>query len=201
MLRFQHLVLLVLITFYCGPLLKVGVRLREIMTKIQNGGRWALLAAALGAAWWIEKFVTLEWSYPYCSVMDDGPAGAVFGFPFPYVQASIVTSATEFFIPWLYAINLAAIAAVIFFTLCQVSSRFATSQQRGLTIVAGLAGSILLVTAIAFEALVLLSMDVWRPTSSFYGYPRYSELRPVGVRAFRRQPDCTASPFWFNQSK
>lgn len=61
------------------------------MTKEQTGGRWELLAA-LGAAWWIEKLVTLEWSYPYCSVMDNGEAAAVFGFPLPYQQASIATS-------------------------------------------------------------------------------------------------------------
>jgi hypothetical protein len=29
----------------------------------------------VGTAWWIEKLVTLEWSYPYCSVLDSGPAG------------------------------------------------------------------------------------------------------------------------------
>ena len=167
------------------------------MTKGHTRARWVLIAASVGAAWWIEKFVTVEWSYPYCSVLDDGPAGAVFGFPLPFAQASIVTSVTEFFIPWLYVINLAVVAAVIFFGLRPVASRLAASNLRVLKLIAGVAAVLLLVTAIALEAMVLTIMDVWRPTSSFGGAPPYSELRPVGIRVFRRQSECTPSQFWF----
>ena len=167
------------------------------MAKAHTRARWVLPAASVGAAWWIEKFVTLEWSYPYCSVLDDGPAGAVFGFPFPFVQASVVTSVTEFFIPWLYVINLAVMAAAIFLALRPVASRLAASNLRALKFISGIAAVVLLVTAIALEAMVLSIMDVWRPTSSFGGAPRYSELRPVGVRVFRRQSECTPSQFWF----
>jgi hypothetical protein len=150
----------------------------------------------LGAAWWIEKLVTLEWSYPYCSVLDDGPAGAVRGFPFPYQQASIVTSATDFFIPWLYVVNLAAIAGGVFLLLRPLASRLGASHPLLCKFIVGIPGVLLLVTAISFEVMVL-SMGVWRPTSSFDGSPRYSELRPVTVRVLEHPRDCTASPFWF----
>jgi hypothetical protein len=165
------------------------------MTKAHTGERWGLLAAA-GAAWWIEKLVTVEWSYPYCSVLDDGPAGAVRGFPLPYQQASIVTSATDFFIPWLYVVNLAAIACGLFLLLRSVTSRLGASSPRLRKLIVGAAAALLLVTAVASEVTVL-SAGVWRPISSFSDAPRYSDLRPVAVRVLEYPRDCTASPFWF----
>ncbi len=165
------------------------------MTKA-NSGRWELVAAALGAAWWIEQLVTVEWSYPYCSVRDDGPAAAVRGFPLPFEQASIVTSATDFFIPWLYGLNLLAIAGIVMLLLRPLSSRLGASRPRIRKFIFVPTAALLLATAIAFEALAL-SMGVWRPISSFSGSPRYSELRPVAVHVGGRSQDCTASPFWF----
>lgn len=165
------------------------------MIKVRTWGVWEL-AAAVGAAWWIEKLVTLEWSYPYCSVLDDGPAGAVRGFPLPYQQASVVTSGTDFFIPWLYVVNLAAIAAGIFLLMRPLASRLGASNPRRRKLIVVGAGTLLLVTAIAFEVLVL-SMGVWHPIPSFSGAPRYRDLRPVTVRVLGQPRDCTASPFWF----
>jgi hypothetical protein len=165
------------------------------MTKVDTRGRWGLLAA-VGAAWWIEKLVTVEWSYPYCSVLDDGEAAAVLGFPLPYQQASIVTSATDFFIPWLYVVNLAAIASGILLLLRPVASRLGTSNPRQRKFIVAPAAVLLVVTAVAFEVLVL-SMGVWRPTSSFSGTPYYGELRPVAMRVLEHPRNCTASPFWF----
>ena len=166
------------------------------MTKAHTRGRWALVVAAVGAAWWVEKLVTVEWSYPYCSVLDDGPAGAVRGFPFPYQQASVITSVTDFFIPWLYVINLAAIAVGVFLLLRPLASRLAATHPRLGKLIVSAAAALLLVTAVSFEAAVLW-MGVWRPISSFSGSPNYSELRPVAVRVLGRPRDCTASPFWF----
>jgi len=167
------------------------------MTKELDWRRWEIVAA-LGAAWWVEKLFTLEWSYPYCSVRDSGPAAAVFGFPLPYEQASIVTSATYFFIPWLYLLNLAAIAGGVFLLLRPLASRLGTSNRLP-KIMLGAAGAVLLITAIALDV-SMISMGVWRPTSSFSAGPRFSELRPVASVVFRRQRECTASPFWFPDS-
>lgn len=165
------------------------------MTKSHAWGRWGL-PAAVGAAWWIEKLVTVEWSYPYCSVLDNGEAAAVLGFPLPYQQASIVTSATNFFIPWLYVINLAAIAGVVLLLLRPVASRLEASDPRRRKFIVVPVAALLLVTAVAFEVLVL-SIGVWRPISSFSGAPNYGELRPVAVRVLGSPRNCTASPFWF----
>lgn len=171
------------------------VRLRKIMSKRYTGGRGVLLAA-LGAAWWIDKLVTVEWSYPYCGVIDDGPTAAIRGFPFPYEQASIVTSATDFFIPWLYVVNLAVIAGGVLLLLRPLASRLEAWNPRYRKLIVGSAAALLLVSAIAFE-MFALSIGVWRPTSSFEGRPRYSELRPAAVRVGGRSRDCTVSPFWF----
>lgn len=165
------------------------------MTKVHTGGRWKLLAA-VGAAWWIEKLFTVEWAYPYCSVMDNGEAAAVLGFPLPYQQASIVTSVTYFFIPWLYVVNLAALAGGVLLLLRPLASRLEASNPRTRKFIVVPAAALLLVTAVAFEALVL-SMGVWRPTSSFSGSPSYGELRPVAMRVLEHPRNCTASPFWF----
>lgn len=172
-----------------------GRRAGETKMKADTGERWELLAA-LGAACWIENLVTLEWAYPYCSIRDDGPAAAIHGFPLPYEQASIVTSATDFFIPWLYVVNLAAIAGGLFLLLRFAASRLGTSHARLRKLVFGVAGTFLLVTAVALEVFGL-SIGVFRPTSSFDGRPLYSELRPVAVRVLRRSTECTPSPFWF----
>jgi hypothetical protein len=171
------------------------VKLREIMTRVHAGERWAL-PAAVGAAWWIEKLITVEWSYPYCGVLDDGPAAAVLGFPLPYQQASIVTSATYLFIPWLYVVNLAVIAGGVLLLLYPVASRLGASNPRLRKIIVGTAAALLLVTAVAFEVL-MLSMGVWRPIWSFSGAPYYSDLRPVAVHVLGQPRDCTASSFWF----
>lgn len=169
------------------------------MAKAHIGRLW-VLPAALGAAWWIEKLVTLEWSYPYCSVLDDGPAGAVLGFPFPYRQASVVTSVTDFFIPWLYVVNLTVIACGILLLLRPLAFRLEASNLRRSKFIVVPAAALLLVTAVAFEVFVL-SIGVWRPTSSFSGAPPYSDLRPVAVRVLGRSAECTASPFWFPGSR
>jgi hypothetical protein len=172
----------------------------EDMPKTRKTGRWELLFA-LGGAWWIEKLVTLEWSYFYCSIRDDGPAAAVYGFPFPYQQASIATSATHFFIPWLYVINLALIAGAIFILLRILSLLFEASNPRRRKLIISSTGAVLLVSAVAFEVFVL-TIGVWRPTPSLSESYNYSELRPIGVRVFEHRPrDCTASSFWFPEHK
>ena len=150
----------------------------------------------MGAAWWIEKLITLEWSYPYCSVLDDGEAAAVFGFPLPYEQVFIAGSASANFIPWLYLVNLAVIAGGVLLLLRPLSSRLAASMPRLWNLTISAAAALLLVTAVAFEAFVL-SIDVWSPTSSFSENLRYSDLRPVSVHVLGRPRNCTASPFWF----
>jgi hypothetical protein len=154
------------------------------------------LLAAVGAAWWFDKLVKLEWSYPYCSAPDSGEAAAVFGFPLPYQQVFIAGSASASFIPWLYLVNLAVIAGVFLLLLRPLLSRLTISKPRLLSVSVGAVAMILLGTAVAFEIFVL-SIGVWMPASSFSEDFRYSELRPVAVHVRGRPRNCTASPFWF----
>jgi hypothetical protein len=168
------------------------------MIKARTGGLLELLAAA-GAALWIEKLVTLEWSYSYCSVLDDGEAAAVFGFPLPYEQVFIAGSASSSFIPWLYLINLAVITGGVLFFLRPLSSRLGKSKPRLWNLTIGAAAALLLVTAVALDVFAL-SIDVWHPTSSFSENLSYSELRPVAVHVGGRPRNCTASHFWFPES-
>jgi hypothetical protein len=96
----------------------------------------------------------------------------------------------------MYVVNLMAIAGVVLLVLRLVASRLGTLDPRRRKFIVVPAAALLLVTSIAFEALVL-SMGVWRPISSFSGDPNYSELRPVAVHVLKHPRNCTASPFWF----
>jgi hypothetical protein len=166
------------------------------MIKARTAGRLELLAAA-GAAWWLEKLVTLEWTYRYCRAPDSGEAAAVFGFPFPYQEVFIAGSASASFIPWLYLINLAVIGGGVFFLLLRpLASRLAPSRPRLWNVAVGAAAALLLATALALEAFAL-SVGVWSPASSLSESFRYGELRPVSVHFRGRPRNCTASPFWF----
>jgi hypothetical protein len=155
------------------------------------------LLVAMGAAWWIEKLVTIEWSYPYCSVLDDGEAAAVFGFPLPYEQIFIAGSASSSFIPWLYVVNLAMITGIVLIILRPLMHGLGIAKSRLWNLTIGVAAALLLVTAVAFEVFVL-SIGVWSPTSSFSENLQYSQLRPVSVQVLRRPRNCTASQFWFS---
>jgi hypothetical protein len=163
---------------------------------MKNKSRLLELLAAIGGAWWIEKLITLEWSYPYCSVLDNGEAAAVFGFPFPYEQVFIAGSASSNFIPWLYLVNLAVIASAVLLLLRPVSSRLCVSMPRLWKLTIGAVAALLIVTAVAFETFVL-SIGIWSPTSSFSDSLQYKDLRPVSVHVLGRPRNCSASPFWF----
>jgi len=158
-----------------------------------------LVLAALGAAWWIDQMIMLEWSYPYCSVLDNGEAAAVFGFPLPYREVFIAGSATTSFIPGLYAINLAAIAAGIFLLIAPVASRLRAWKPLIWNLTIGAAAGLLLVPAVALETFAI-SIGVSFPSSSFSS-TGYGELRPVAVHVLGGPRNCTASPFWFPREK
>lgn len=165
------------------------------MIKARTRGLLELLAA-MGMASWVANLVTVEWSYPYCSVLDDGEAAAVFGFPLPYEQVFIAGSASSTFIPWLYVLNLAVITGGILLLLRPLSSWLGTSKPRLWNLTIGAIAAFLLVTAVAFD-MFALSIGVWMPTSSFSENLSYGELRPVSVHVLGRPRNCTASPFWF----
>lgn len=153
------------------------------------------ILAALGAAWWFENLATLEWAYPYCGILDNGEAAGVVGFPLPYRESVIAASATTSFIPWLYAINLAVIAAGVFVVLHPVARRLGAWKPLVSERTIGAVAALLLATAVAIEAFAI-SIGISLPVSSFSGVDQYSTLRPVQV-VFGPPRNCTASPFWY----
>jgi hypothetical protein len=178
----------------------IAVRLVEVFRRIMSkAGLVGLLdmVTAVGAALWIEKMVILEWSYPYCSILDDGEAAAVFGFPLPYEQVYIAGSASSSFIPWLYAVNIAVISGSVLLLLRPLAFRMRALIPRLWNLASGATAAFLLITAIYLEVFAL-SIGVWSPTSSFSENLYYSQLRPVSVHVLRRPRNCTASPFWFS---
>src|SRR6187399_2755691 len=79
----------------------------------------AALALALGASSLLEVLCTVEWSYPYCSNQDSGPAFAVTGMPLPYMHYSGVSSLEYLFMPHVYAANLFLLAALVY-PVCRI---------------------------------------------------------------------------------
>src|SRR5688500_4498630 len=134
--------------------------------------------AAVGVAAWIERLVTLEWSYAYCSVRDSGEAAAVYGFPLPHEQIYIAGSASANFIPWLYLVDLALISGGVFVLLRLLSSGIGLSKPRLWNLAIGAVAALLLVPVVALD-LFAISIGVWSPTSSFSDNLQYPELRPV----------------------
>jgi hypothetical protein len=138
----------------------------------------------------------MEWSFPYCSSLEDGPAPAVFGFPLPYHHPSMVTSLTDVFVPWLFALDLALVAAMCV-VLGSLSGRSAGRNRERLGRAARAGGVLLLIVAAAIEVLELAGGARLPVASLGDGYLAASELRPIAVRALHRPRECSPSTFWF----
>jgi hypothetical protein len=67
--------------------------------------RWSSFLLALGIALCFGWLFTIEWSFPYCTTQQDGPAAAVFGMPLPYIRWGGVSSLEYDFMPLAYAFN------------------------------------------------------------------------------------------------
>src|SRR4051794_18181766 len=68
----------------------------------------------LGLVGWLEAIFTIEWSFPYCSSQEDGPASAVFGMPLPYIRWTGVSSMEYEFMPSILIVNIVILSAVAF---------------------------------------------------------------------------------------
>jgi hypothetical protein len=85
----------------------------------------------------------------------------------------------RFLVLWLFVVNLAAIAGGILLLLRSLGSRIGASNPRSHKFIVVPAAALLLASVVASEVFVL-SIGVWRPTSSlFYEVLHCSELRPV----------------------
>jgi hypothetical protein len=144
----------------------------------------------------VEFIFTLEWSYPYCSNPDSGPAFVARGMPLPYKVYSGVSSMEHFFMPHVYVANLMLLAALAY-PICYLLA----AGGRGRAAIAGVAG---LLSILFVGALLSLSLSIrlYIPVNSIAdgGFMRYLELRPVSFGFnVNDAADCQASTFWFPQ--
>ena len=159
--------------------------------------RWSSFLLAFGVVMCLESLCTIEWSFPYCSSQEDGPAAAVFGMPFPYIQWSGVSSLEYDFIPLVYVLNVLALLALAW-PLTRLLLRFFVERRNGIRIVLGtigLAVALVVLAGIAF----LIGVGVWQPTASIrlYRQDTYFDLRPLRFTINDLHYECTPSHAWF----
>ena len=152
----------------------------------------------MGLASFIEAVITIEWSRPYCSNQQDGPAYAAFGLPLPYQVYGGVSSMEFDFMPHIYLFNVAVLSIVLLPLVRLALERFVPiGRDRWRDVIGGCA----LMLCIAFAATMLFSVGQgWlRPVISIGDdrYGSYFEFRPVGVAARAALVSCKASTFWF----
>jgi hypothetical protein len=159
--------------------------------------RYVALLLAAGVAAWVELFVTIEWTYPYCIKQDDGPAYAVFGMPFPYRQFGAVTSMQDVTTPHVYLLNAALLSLLLFPAVLWILASVGPDRKSAQRI-AGVVGGFLLLSMASLQALtVYTGMQIPQASLSVYN-GGYWDLRPVRftMDAHRAAP-CTPSPYWF----
>jgi hypothetical protein len=159
--------------------------------------RWSSLLLAFGVVMCLESLYTIEWSFPYCSAQEDGPAAAVFGMPFPYIRWSGVASLEYEFVPLVYALNVLALLALAW-PLTGLLLRSFGERRSGIRIAMGaigLAFALVVSAGIAF----LIGVGAWHPAASMrlYGQDTYFDLRPLRFTMMDLHYDCTPSEAWF----
>jgi uncharacterized membrane protein (GlpM family) len=159
--------------------------------------RWSPLLLALGIVMCLEQLCTIEWSFPYCSSQEDGPAAAVFGLPFPYIQWGSVSSLEYDFMPLAYALNVLVLLAL----LGPLTGVLLRLLGRGRSRVPAALGAVGLALALVVLAAVadLIGIGAWRPTTfiGLYGQDTYFNLRPVRFMLNDLHYACTPSEAWF----
>lgn len=158
---------------------------------------YAALLTALALVLVLENFITLEWSLPYCSNPEDGPAYAAFGMPLPYITYSGVSSAEFLLMPHVYVFNIAALLLVLA-PLVRYLSRQPQKRAPQSLVWFG-AASTVVVCLVAGTFALELGIGMLRTVDSIgiEGYGRYQELRPVGFASGATAERCTPSRFWF----
>jgi hypothetical protein len=160
--------------------------------------RYPAFLLSLGLVGWFEALFTIEWSFPYCSSQEDGPASAVFGMPFPYIRYSEVSSMEYFYMPSVFILNLLILFAIAFPFVSWAVKKVASPDQLMRRSVMSLAGLVLLLSISAWTILLLRSSSYRIPVSTVANsYETYREFRPVRFTFKDLHYDCTPSKFWF----
>lgn len=152
----------------------------------------------LGLIGWVEAIFTIEWSFPYCSSQEDGPASAVFGMPLPYIRWTGVSSLEYIFMPSIFIVNLLILFVIASPFIFWAVKKVAAPEQRRRRRMLSFAGLILFLS-ISFWTILLERVGVYRPVSTIgdEAYGRYSQFRPVRISFNDLHYDCTPSNYWF----
>ena len=178
------------------------VLLVELMSR-HSLARAAEVFFAVGIAMFLEQFLTIAWTYPYCLNQVDGPAYAALGMPLPYLMRDGATSLGYYFMPHAYMVNVALMSAGVFFLTRHALNRTAHPRTKLTPALLGAFGALLVIVHLSLLAFVI-SIGSYRPVAliELEGYLRYTELRPVAVVIRYYGSDalpCSPSRFWFKQ--
>ena len=137
-----------------------------------------MMGALLGYAMVIDSAIHLEWSFPYCRDMFDGPLYALYGFPVPYITFGGVSSLEYSFSPAAYLVDIVVISLVLALVVWPVRARLPEPAVRVIQVF----GWIALVGVVAWRG-VLIGAGMWRPSIHVITAPyvTYAELKPVGL--------------------
>ena len=84
---------------------------------------WAIFLAIL-----LNSLIAIEWSHPYCNILDNGPAQAAFGFPFPYMQWTGVSSIEYTYMPSAYVLNILILSSSFFYLTARINEATARTN-------------------------------------------------------------------------
>lgn len=155
----------------------------------------------LGLIGCLEAVFTFEWSFPYCSSLEDGAASAVFGMPFPYVRWSQVSSMEYEYAPFVWLLNLTILFGLAFPFVFWAVKKFASDSQKRRA-AGGILGLILAVVA-AVWTILLLQVGLYKYPVAVISDPdgNYKDFRPVKFTFKSLDYDCTPSNFWFGERR
>lgn len=152
-----------------------------------------------GLVGWCETIFTIEWSFPYCSNQEDGPASAVFGLPLPYIRYSGVSSLEYFYMPSILILNLLILFIIAFPLVSWAVKRVASPDQSRRRSVVSVVGLVLLLSVGSWNIFLLIHRIPVSTVAS--GYETYSEFRPIRFSFKDLHYDCTPSNYWFKDGR
>lgn len=162
----------------------------------QRWDRAAEIVGTIGLAVSIDLLLTVEWSYPYCTQPEDGPAYPVVGVPLPFAVPSHVSSLEFLYMPHVFVLNVVLISLLLF-PVVRTLNRAIRNRVVLHRWVVGVAG--VLIVGLGFIRGVSFTLghpvasigDAWLP---------YRDLRPIGLASadlVHSKDACKPSAFWF----
>jgi hypothetical protein len=168
------------------------------LNKLKSIIRNPAVLLTLGLVGWFEAIFTIEWSFPYCSSQEDGPASAVFGMPLPYIRYSEVSSLEYFYMPSIYVVNILILFLIAFPFVFWAVKKVAPPDQVRRRRVLSFAGFVLLLSISGWTVLLLRSGHYMiRVSTIASSYETYHEFRPIRFTFKDLHYDCTPSKYWF----